>query len=75
MSFRVPKQEYWGKLIKAWHEENTEMYSNPLQIKYEFLKWLKEKHDIEELYVKEINDLGMLETKEYLEFNKLVYAL
>ena len=75
MSFRVPKQEYWGKLINAWHEENTEMYSNPLQIKYEFLKWLKEKHDIEELYVKEINDLGMLETKEYLEFNKLVYAL
>ena len=75
MSFRVPKQEYWGKLIKAWHKENTELYSNPLDIRYEFLKWLKDKHNIEELYVKELNALGMLETKEYLAFNNLTYEI
>jgi len=75
MSLRAPKQEYWGELLKAWHEVNTELYSNPLQIKYQFLKWLKETHDIEELYVKEINSLGVLETKEYLQFNRLAYEI
>ena len=39
------------------------------------LKWLKETHDIEELYVKEINSLGVLETKEYLQFNRLAYEI
>jgi|14_taG_2_1085336.scaffolds.fasta_scaffold20276_2 hypothetical protein len=75
MSFRVPKQEYYGKLLNAWHEVNTELYSNPLQIKYQFLKWLKETHDIEEIYVTEINELMHLETKEYLQFNKLTYKI